>query len=344
MMKTGFKKLRTIGWTGAFLMANLALLPGAAYAATVASVLASGPATTVQDLGRDGMTMMAIDFQETTGIWLEMDASPAHPDPDEDFLINLVNGTGENITDLWFEVRKPGGEDLGTRPTLADWESSISASQSGGIGISESELVIDQSDRQRIHLKFNPPLSSATGNAMLISLTTMPGFGDWVGFNNAGGNWWLNIDWNVVDDNGPVVEPPPPPPTGNPVPKIMANGSEGPVTLGMGQNLSVTITLDPADYAGASADYWAVASSAKSGWFQYRFPIGWVPMNADFSDVEPAYQGPLVNLSSPLEILSSSKIDMPPDSYEIFFGVDRNMNGSLDLNTLNFDSVHVLIQ
>jgi len=132
------------------------------------------------------------------------------------------------------------------------------------------------------------------------------------------------------------------PSTGGPGPKALANGSEGPVTLAIGQNLSVAITLDPADYSGVNADYWVIAYSANGGWVQYQYPAGWATLDASFIDIKPAYQGPLVDLSTPLELFSSS--DLPPDSYEVFFGVDRNMNGILDTDTLNYGSVKILIQ
>ncbi|MEE9355814.1 MAG: hypothetical protein V3U75_09525 [Methylococcaceae bacterium] len=310
--------------------ALLATIPFEANAAKVTSVFVSGPQTTVNDQGSDGVTKIAIAFLDTTGIWLDME--PSSTEANEKFQISLQNNTGEDISELWFEVVTQGGEDLGTRPSLSTWVSTISASQFGGLNVSESNLIVDQSDRHRFQMKFDPPLSPAPGNSMTIISNE-----DWVGFNKAGGKWWLNIDWNAEDNNGPAITS-----SSELTPNILANSEEGPLKVQSGENVSVAVTLNSGANAGKDADWWVAAQSSELGWFQYTVEGGWQPINSDLSDIKPGYQGALIDLNSPFELLSSS--DIPKASYEIFFGVDQNMNGVLDFDGLVFDSVKVDVE
>ena len=48
---------------------------------------------------------------------------------------------------------------------------------------------------------------------------------------------------------------------GSPIPDIKANNSDGPVDLNNGEDLSITIDLDPGDYADVQADWWCVADT-----------------------------------------------------------------------------------
>lgn len=306
----------------------LAFLPVVGNAAKVAEVFVSGPQTTVNDQGSDGLTKVAIAFFDTTGVWLDME--PSTTELNERFQIALQNNSGEEITELWFEVVKQGGEDLGTRPSIGEWVSSISASQFGSLNVSESNFIVDQTDRQRFQVKFDPPLSSVPGTSMTILSDT-----DWVDFNKTGGKWWLNIDWNEEDNNGPII-------SSEPAPSVLANGEEGPLTLQAGENVTIEVSLKSGANTGNEADWWVAALSSELGWFQYTIEGVWQPISSDLSDIKPGYQGALFDLDSPLELLSSS--DLPKASYEIFFGVDQTMNGVLDFDGLVFDSVEVIVE
>lgn len=308
----------------------LASMSFPANAAKVASVFSSGSQTTVNDQGSDGTTKIAIAFSETTGVWLDM--NPSSTELNEKLQISLQNNTGEEISELWFEIVKPGNEDLGTRPTLNEWVSSVSASQFGGLNISESSFVVDQTDRQRFRMKFDPPLSKAPGNSMTIISNT-----DWIDFNKAGGKWWLNIDWNAEDNNGPSINN-----TSQPTPRIAANEGEEPLTVQAGENLLIAITLKSGASTGNEADWWIAAQSSEFGWFQYSIDQGWQPIRSDLSNIKPAYQGALVDLNSPVELLSST--DTPKSSYEFYFAVDQKMDGILDFDGLAFDSIKVDVE
>ncbi len=122
----------------------------------------------------------------------------------------------------------------------------------------------------------------------------------------------------------------------DPLPDIKANGSDGPVTLSPGEALSVTITLDSGYHSGNPADWWVVADTP-SDW--YHYDVGsdsWMP------GFTVTYQGSLFDLSPPFEVLNTS--ELPIGAYTIYFGVDMDMNGSLDMDQIYYDSVEVTVE
>jgi len=121
-----------------------------------------------------------------------------------------------------------------------------------------------------------------------------------------------------------------------PIPDIKVNGSDGPLTLSHGDNLTVTVSLDPASNEGEDADWW-VAAYTPFDWYYYDVIGGswsWVP------GLSVTCQGPLFNLS-PFEVLNIS--DLPEGTYTFYFGVDVNMDGSLDYDQLYYDEMEVNI-
>ena len=115
---------------------------------------------------------------------------------------------------------------------------------------------------------------------------------------------------------------------------IQANGSNGPVTVSSGTPVSITISLNPGDKAGQNADWW-VAESAPDGWHYYDVIGGsW----SFLPGLSVTYQGPLFNFTS-FGVLNTS--GLPVGSYTFYFGVDMNMNASLDFDQLYYDSVVV---
>jgi hypothetical protein len=120
------------------------------------------------------------------------------------------------------------------------------------------------------------------------------------------------------------------------VPGIKANGQEGFVYVAQGSPVSITIALDPGDEAGQNADWW-VAENGPGGWSYYDVIGGsW----SFLPGLSVTYQGPLFNLSS-FEVLNTS--GLPVGAYIFYFGVDMNMNASLDSDQLYYDSVVVNI-
>ena len=119
------------------------------------------------------------------------------------------------------------------------------------------------------------------------------------------------------------------------VPDIKANESDGPINIMSTESLSVTIELSPGGYAGDNADWWLVAATP-FGLFHYQPVDGsWAP------DLTYSHQGSLFNLGE-FEALNIS--GLPTGSYTLYFGVDMNMNGLLDMEQAYYDSVTVNIQ
>ena len=79
--------------------------------------------------------------------------------------------------------------------------------------------------------------------------------------------------------------------TSAPVPRISANGSQGPVTVHEHDSVTVSIGLDAGDYANLmNAEYW-VSAETDYGTFYYALPGGW-----GFS-ARPALVFPLISFS-----------------------------------------------
>ena len=119
---------------------------------------------------------------------------------------------------------------------------------------------------------------------------------------------------------------------GLPAPDIVANGSDGPLSISQTDTLTLSVSLDPGILAGVNADWWGLAETP-FGMFHYNIASrSWVPGMA------PTRQGPL----SPLESLEVMLMrDLPVGSYTTRFGVDPIMNGVFDIDDLFMDSVEI---
>ena len=117
----------------------------------------------------------------------------------------------------------------------------------------------------------------------------------------------------------------------DPVPDIKANGSDGPLTVSPGNALSVTVQLNAAGSTG-NADWWVLADTP-FGWYYDNLSSGWQPGQT------VTYMGPLTNLTS-YEVMNMT---LPTGSYTFYFGIDANMNGSIDMGAIYYDSVDVTV-
>ncbi|MFX0200651.1 MAG: hypothetical protein ACFFCW_31410 [Candidatus Hodarchaeota archaeon] len=135
----------------------------------------------------------------------------------------------------------------------------------------------------------------------------------------------------VAQQEGPPNLPP-----GLLGPDIEANGSDGPLTIPQGENLTVTIALDPGSYDGKDADWWVTAKTP-FGRYWYTSDRRWIRSDAPIR----VHGGPLFDLS-PREVLNKSSL--PVGGYTFYFGVDLLMNGSLNRGQLYFDRVGVTIE
>ncbi len=122
-------------------------------------------------------------------------------------------------------------------------------------------------------------------------------------------------------------------PMTDPAPDIKANGSDGPITITTSDTLSLTVNLDSGSHAGENVDGWLLANTP-FGLYHYDLLSGWQP------GVAITYQGPLFDFS-PYEVLNMS--GLPVGTYTCYFGVDMNMNGSINMGQMYYDSVEVTI-
>ena len=113
---------------------------------------------------------------------------------------------------------------------------------------------------------------------------------------------------------------------------VKANGSDGPIAIAPSDTLSLTIELDSGGHTN-NADWW-VLGDTPFGWYYYNLVSGWRPGQ------NVTYQGALFDLS-PYEVM---KMTLPEGSYKLYFGVDMDMNGVLDMNRIYYDKVEVEIR
>ncbi|MBF0552608.1 MAG: hypothetical protein HQK60_19010, partial [Deltaproteobacteria bacterium] len=116
-------------------------------------------------------------------------------------------------------------------------------------------------------------------------------------------------------------------------PSVKANGSHDPLTISSTSPVSITISLDPGTAAGQKADWW-VAAGTSSGWYSYSYSGGWLP------GINLYTQAVLSSSAQTVEVLNMA---LPVGDYTFYFGVDLTPNGSLDMDTLRYDSVQVYV-
>lgn len=128
-----------------------------------------------------------------------------------------------------------------------------------------------------------------------------------------------------------------------PMPDIKINGSDELTTLPEGGSGVITVSLAPGfmDQMCTSADWW-VALASPTGWRYYELATGaWVSVGASPFDLVPTYQGSLFDLPS-YEIANTASLN--PGRYTVYFAIDTEMNGVLDLEHMYFDLVEIDIQ
>ncbi len=118
------------------------------------------------------------------------------------------------------------------------------------------------------------------------------------------------------------------------VPDIKLNGIDGKLTISSNTTLTATIRLDAAEQNGEVADWWILAETP-IGWYSYEYPDMWHLSGKSASYLLPAYQGPLFNLTEPLEVLRVS--GLPAGNYVFYFGVDTIVNGLVDMGAIIYD-------
>lgn len=130
--------------------------------------------------------------------------------------------------------------------------------------------------------------------------------------------------------------------TNNPTiigPVIKANGSSNDISINSTDDLSITVQLNPGEYAGYEVDWWVVAL-AESSWYYLDNLFQWTPED-NLLNWQPVYQGLLFNLPVS-EVLNITGLGT--GSYTFYFAVDYPMDGILNLEQIWFDAVTVNVQ
>ncbi|MBU4247296.1 MAG: hypothetical protein KKD14_02925 [Verrucomicrobia bacterium] len=145
--------------------------------------------------------------------------------------------------------------------------------------------------------------------------------------------------WNITVDMGAYEYGSVPP---NPaVLVIKANGSSDNVIINNSDNLSITVQIDPEEFAGINVDWWVIAL-ANSSWYYLNSSMQWTPFDGNLSNCHPVYPGALFNLPA-TEVLNMT--GLPVGSYTFWFAVDYPMDGILNPNgQILLDKVTVTVQ
>jgi hypothetical protein len=83
-----------------------------------------------------------------------------------------------------------------------------------------------------------------------------------------------------------------------------------------------------------------VAESLSSGWSYYSLSTSWTSAGSSYTDLSPAYQGPLFDFN-PYSVLNTPGLS--EGTHTFYFAVDTNRNGTLDFDQLYYDSIEVTI-
>lgn len=125
-------------------------------------------------------------------------------------------------------------------------------------------------------------------------------------------------------------------------PIIKANGATNNAVVNYPEAVSVTVELNPGNYAGVPVDWWIVAHAHTGEWYYLNNAMQWLSFSGDLALCRPVYQGPLFNLPSTLVL---NAFTIPRGTYDFWFAVDYPMDGILNPNGLIlFNKVTVVVQ
>jgi hypothetical protein len=119
----------------------------------------------------------------------------------------------------------------------------------------------------------------------------------------------------------------------SPEPDIKGNGSNGPLSVSLSTPLSLTVRLNPGIYDAQNADWWVAESTPSKTFNYYNLSTGSMDPG-----LLPTHRGPLFTLGT-TTLLDSN--DLSVGTHTFYFGVDMNMNGSLDMDSMHYDWVTV---
>lgn len=121
-------------------------------------------------------------------------------------------------------------------------------------------------------------------------------------------------------------------------PVITVNGMSGDVNLKVDAPITINLKLSVGDKKDADADWWLLYYAAGK-WHYYKSDGKWAEAS-DINSLSPAYQGKLFEIPA-TDILKIP--GLPVGKYTLVFGVDFNMNGKVDKDSLVFKAVNLAV-
>ena len=134
-------------------------------------------------------------------------------------------------------------------------------------------------------------------------------------------NWAPIIASTYGSTNAP--DPGPDPVIG---PVIKANGASGAVIVSNAGTVTVSVEMDPGQYAGSDADWWVVAFAHSGQWYYLNNAMEWKEFNGDLALCRPACQAALFTLPSTTLL---DRFQLSQGTYDFWFAVDSPMDGVL---------------
>ncbi len=122
-----------------------------------------------------------------------------------------------------------------------------------------------------------------------------------------------------------------------PWPDIKANNANTDISISSSDTLSLTVSLDPGEHLGENGDWWLLADTP-NGWSSYNLTTNQWSKFSPFNGITTSLQGKLSVMNSK-EILNIA--NPSSGSYTFYFGIDLNMNSTIDLPVLFFDEITI---
>lgn len=90
--------------------------------------------------------------------------------------------------------------------------------------------------------------------------------------------------------------------------------------------LTIKVKISAGDELNNNVDWWVVAYNDKLGWLYFDLEYGWIE-TGNLANILPSYQGALFNFEY-IDLFSTPSLNS--GVYDLYFGVDLNINGILD--------------
>lgn len=161
------------------------------------------------------------------------------------------------------------------------------------------------------------------------------GASSYYSFSSVNANHLIEVSFAVSENEEEGNEP-----SRSPVPDIKANGQDGPVYLSYGENLLISIDLDPGtDYARQRVDWWITCLAPDNAWYSYVWAKKWMNRKFISGIYSTNRKGVHLKPISSYPVFSSSSL--PPGDYTFYFAIDNNKDQMPDSTWSDSVEVHI---